>query len=170
MFKEKVEKTQDCVDDVNTNYVTRKMFHPIPAIDYEGAQVEFCGVTFCTKEKYIELGFWMKNELLDELWVFIETFVINGMLINEEVIGDDIDEEYFFLGEYKAGKADYSYVVINEEILRGICSYEEIETIEFKIEISDSDVSILCNPEKYTILCDVKHEKFQVVKTVEKVD
>ena len=124
-------------------------FEDITIYDEDDVQVDFCGAEFDSVDEVITLSIWCDSSCDETRRFWITDVKVNGMSHGTiEKLGD--------LDEYGS---EYFESVI--ESVDGI-PYENIQSVEFSVEVDDSDNNELGRSQIVRIIIDTDEESFQV--------
>jgi len=122
-------------------------FEDITIYDDEDVMVDFCGVEFDSFSEELTLSIWCRNHLEENRKFWISEITVNGKShATWQLIGEEEDDSDY---------CDYTLSGVD-----GI-DYEEIETIEFQMEVDDDDNNAIGMSKTVTLRVDTDEETFK---------
>ena len=145
--EEEPEEDEDELEDEDDEDSDDEEFEDITIYDDGEALVDFCGVEFDSFSEEVTLRIWCRNRSDENRKFWISEITVNGKShATWELIGQEEED------------SDYcDYTVSNVEEI----DYEEIETIEFQIEVDDDDNNEIGMSKTVSLRVDTDDEAFK---------
>lgn len=122
-------------------------FEDITIYDDDDVQVDFCGVEFDAFSEELTLSIWCRNYLEEKRKFWISEITVNGNShATWKLIGEVEDD------------SDYCDYILSE--VDGV-DYEDIETIEFQIEVDDEGNEAIGTSKTVRLKVDMDEETFK---------
>ena len=136
--------------------VKTRHFETIPIITEDNVNVEFCRLGFAPREKSLEILLWVSNRFEEPIEVWIKEITVNGGKVNE------LGWKSMYFDAYGVDDFDYSHVVIDNFGCQDICSYKDVNCLEFAVVVTDAECVELYCSSRVKILCDIQKESYEV--------
>ena len=132
-------------------------FDRVPIITEDNISIEFCRLGFSPREKSLEILLWVSNRFEEPIEVWIKEIIVNGVKVS------DLGWESMYFDTYGVDDRDYSHVIIDKLGCQDICSYKNVNCLEFAVTVIDAECVELYCSSKIKILCDIQKESYEVV-------